>query len=140
MAWKTWVQSLVESYQRLKKWSLMPPCLILRIISYGSRVKWSNLGKGVALSPTLWCSSYRKGSLWVTLNYGRHLYLLTILRLEIDFVLLPARVEGLDTHTHTHTYIYIERESHPKKDCFVASQLFSLARHSRCLKLGSKSG
>ena len=31
--------------------------------------------KGVAPSPTHWCSSYRKGSLRVTLDYGRQLYL-----------------------------------------------------------------
>ena len=35
--------------------------------------------KGVAPSPTHWCSSYRKGSLRVTLDYGRQLYLLSIL-------------------------------------------------------------
>ena len=35
MARETWVQSQVESYQRLKKWYLMPPY----IIRYGSRVK-----------------------------------------------------------------------------------------------------
>ena len=40
----------------------------------GSRVKWRNPGKGVAPSPTPWCSSHRKGSLGVTLNYGRQLY------------------------------------------------------------------
>ena len=34
--------------------------------------------EGVAPSPTPWCSSYRKGSLRVTLDYGRQLYLLTI--------------------------------------------------------------
>ena len=34
--------------------------------------------KGVAPSPTHWCSSYRKGSLRVTLDYGRQLYLLFI--------------------------------------------------------------
>ena len=46
MARETWVQSQVESYQRLKKkWYLMPPCLTLSIIRYGSRVKWSNPGK-----------------------------------------------------------------------------------------------
>ena len=33
--------------------------------------------EGVAPSPTPWCSSYRKGSLRVTLDYGRQLYLLT---------------------------------------------------------------
>ena len=32
--------------------------------------------KGVAPSPTPWCSSYQKGSLRVTLDYGRQLYLL----------------------------------------------------------------
>ena len=60
----------VESYQGLKKWYLMPPCLTLSIIRYRSRVKWSNLEKGVAPSPTHCCSSYRIGSLWVTLDYG----------------------------------------------------------------------
>ena len=39
-----------------------------------SRVKWSNPGKKVAPSPTPRCSSYRKGSLRVTLDYGRQLY------------------------------------------------------------------
>ena len=32
--------------------------------------------EGVATYPTSWCSSYRKGSLRVTLDYGRQLYLL----------------------------------------------------------------
>ena len=32
IVWKTRVQSQIESYQRLKKWYLMPPCLTLRII------------------------------------------------------------------------------------------------------------
>ena len=32
MAQRTMVQSLVESYQRLKKWYLVPPCLTLSII------------------------------------------------------------------------------------------------------------
>ena len=31
------VQFQVESYQRLKKWYLMPPCLTLSIIRYKSR-------------------------------------------------------------------------------------------------------
>ena len=58
---------------RLKKWYLMPPCLTLTIIRYVSRVKWSNPGKGLAPSPTPWCSSYRKGNLRVILDYGRQL-------------------------------------------------------------------
>ena len=69
MARETWVQSQVESYQRLKKWYLMLPRLTPSIIRYGSRVKWSNLGKGVAPSPTPWRSSYRIGRLRVTLDY-----------------------------------------------------------------------
>ena len=36
------------------------------------KIKWSNPGKGVA-PPTPWCSSYQKGSLRVTLDYGRQL-------------------------------------------------------------------
>ena len=35
--------------------------------------------EGVAPSPTHWCSSYRKGSLRVTLDYGRQLYFTYIL-------------------------------------------------------------
>ena len=41
--------------------------------------------KGVAPSPTHWCSSYRKGSLRVTLDYGRQLYLLTY---YISFIII----------------------------------------------------
>ena len=58
----------VTERQRFKKWYLMPPFLILSIIKYGSRVKWSNPGKRVACSPTPWCRSYRKGILLVTLD------------------------------------------------------------------------
>ena len=75
MVWETKVQSQVESYQRLKKWYLIPPCLTLSIIRYGSRVKWSKPKNGVVPSPTLSCCSYWKWSLWVTLDYGHQLYL-----------------------------------------------------------------
>ena len=74
MARKTRVQSPVESYQRLKKWYLIFPCLNLSIIRCISRVKWSNPGKGVAPSSTPQCSSCWKGSIPVTLDYGRQLY------------------------------------------------------------------
>ena len=60
----------------LKKGYLMPPCLTLSIIRYRSRVKWSTPRKGVAPSPTSWCHSYWKGSLWVTIDYGHQFYLL----------------------------------------------------------------
>ena len=68
MTQETGVQSQVQSYQRLKKWYLMSPCLTLSIIRYGSRVKWSNPGNGVVPPPTPCCSSYWKGSLLVTLE------------------------------------------------------------------------
>ena len=74
MVQKTWVQSQVASYQRLKKWYLIPPCLTLSNIRYVSRVKRSNPGKGAALSPTPRCWSYWKENLLVTLDYGRQLY------------------------------------------------------------------
>ena len=41
----------------------------------GSRVKWSNPGKRVALFPTPRCSSYWKGSLQVTLHYSHQFYI-----------------------------------------------------------------
>ena len=47
--------------------------------------------KEVVPSPTPWCSSYRKGSLWVTLDYGRQLYLLYIY-----------------TYIYIYIYIYIQ--------------------------------
>ena len=74
LARETRFQSQVESYQRLKKWYLMSPCLTLSIIGYESRVKWSNPGRGVAPFSTPWCSSYWKGSLRVPLDYSRQLY------------------------------------------------------------------
>ena len=39
--------------------------------------------EGVALSPTPWCSSYRKGSLRVTLDYGRQVYFYYIVFMSI---------------------------------------------------------
>ena len=60
MAREIWVKSQVESYQRLKKLYLMSSCLTLSIIRFRSRVKWSNPRKGVAPSPTPWCSKLLK--------------------------------------------------------------------------------
>ena len=53
---------------------MIPLCLILCIIRYRSRVKWSNPVEGVAPSLSPKCSSYWNGSLWVTLKYCRQLY------------------------------------------------------------------
>ena len=62
---------------KTQKWYLILPCLTLSIIRYGSTVKWSNPGKGVAFFPIPWCSSYRKGGLWVTLDCSRQIYFTT---------------------------------------------------------------
>ena len=85
MARETWDLSHVEPYQKLWKWYLMSPCLTLSIIRYGSRVKWRNPGKEVAPFPTPWCSSYRKGSLRVTLDNGYQLDLFTSFRQKTIF-------------------------------------------------------
>ena len=108
MARETWVQSQVASYQRLKKWYLMPPCLTLSIIRYGSRVKLSNPGKGVAPSPTHWCSSYRKGSLRVTLDYGRQLYF-TYIYIYILYIYIYIYILGQGLSKN-----YVIKASHEK--------------------------
>ena len=69
------VQSQVKSYQRLKKWYLIPLGLTLSITGYRSRVKWYNPVKGVAPSHTPRYSNYWKASLQVTLDYSHQLYL-----------------------------------------------------------------
>ena len=53
-----WGSIPVQVIPKIRKWSLMPPCLTLNIIRYRSRVKWSNPGKVVVPFPKSWCSSY----------------------------------------------------------------------------------
>ena len=71
---------------KTQKWYLILPCLTLSIIRYASKVKWSNTRKGVALSPTPWCSSLWKGNYRVTHDYGRQFGLLFT-----SFLTLPWR-------------------------------------------------
>ena len=71
----------------------MPPYLTFSIIKFWSRVKWSNLRKGITHSPTPWCSSYRKGILGVIVDYGRQLYF-TLYMYKQDLALNnPATVD-----------------------------------------------
>ena len=72
---ETGVQSQVKSYQKFKKWYWMTPCLTLSILRYRSMVKMSSSGKEIVPSPTPWCSSYWKGSLWVDLDYNYQLFI-----------------------------------------------------------------
>ena len=60
VACQTRIQYQVESYQRLKRCYLIPAWLTL--ISYVSRVNWSNEGKVVALSSIPECSTKWKRS------------------------------------------------------------------------------
>ena len=70
MARETWVQSQVESYQRLKKWYLMPPCLTLSIIKVRIKGKVEQSRERSRAHPLyLGVVSYRKGSLRVPLDY-----------------------------------------------------------------------
>ena len=85
----------------------MPPCLTLSIIRYVSRVKWSNPGKEVAPSPTPWCSSYRKGSLRVTLDYGRQLYLLLYIYIYIYMYIYVYIYIYIYIYIYMCVYIYI---------------------------------
>ena len=109
MARVTKVQSQVESYQRLKKWYLIPPCLTLSIIRYVLRVKWSNPSKGVVPFPTPVCSSYWKGSFQVALTVVNFTY-----------------------------YIYVWKQYHHQAVLMVRSPL-TLSVSSLCLSLSSLS-
>ena len=43
-----------------------------------------------------------------------------------------------ERHTHTYIYIYIYIKRRSRTDCFVVSQLFSVARHARYPKMRLK--
>ena len=109
IARETGVRYHVESYQRPKKWYLMPPCLTFSIIRYGSRVKWSNARKEVAPFPTAWCSSYWKGILWVDLDNSHQLFIymnicICIYTLICMYIYMCVYVY---TYMCVHIYIYM---------------------------------
>ena len=81
---------------------MIPPCLTLSNIRYISRVKWSNLGKGVMPSPTPRCSRYWKWSLLVALDYSRQLYFLTFVKNQQELIHGP----------NIYIYIYIFKSEH----------------------------
>ena len=100
--------------QKTLKWYLIPPCLTFGNIRYGSRVKWSNLGKGVAPFPTHRCSSYWKGAFWspsttvanFTFLYTHtHMYTYTHVCVYIYTYMYTHTYSN--THAHTRIYIYI---------------------------------
>ena len=72
------VSSSSETLKFFHKLNDLHPSLysLLNTQHYKVRIKGKveQSREGVAPSPTPWCSSCRKGSLWVTLDYGRQLY------------------------------------------------------------------
>ena len=122
MVRETRVQSQVESYQRLKKWYLMLPCLAFSIIRYRSRVKWSNPGKGVAPSPTPQGSSYRKGAfgspLTMVANFTFFFFLFYLTHLNI----LPR------VHVHTCTNTFVKLIHVYKYMCMYLPNFFTIDR------------
>ena len=63
---------------KTQKWYLMPPCLTLSNIRLGSRGKWSNPEKGIALSLHLSVVAIKKGAFVSTSTKGWQLYFLLI--------------------------------------------------------------
>ena len=86
------------------KWYLIPPCLTLSIIRYGSKVKWSNIGNGVAIFPVL-----RKGSLRVTLDHSRQLYFLSG---EIQFISQGFPFLAISNFSRVRFRLFIARTVH----------------------------
>ena len=61
------------------------------------KVKWSNPGKGVTPSPTPWCSSCRKVSPRVTLNYANFPFFIYIHIYILIFIYAVMSLLGKDT-------------------------------------------
>ena len=76
----------IELYKRLKM-VVDPSLLNTQHYKIRIKVKWSNPGKGVMPYPTPWCSSHRKGSPRVTLDYGHQLLLI-----RFKFIVRPVGV------------------------------------------------
>ena len=90
--------------------------LTLSIIRYGSRVKGSNLGKGVAPSPTRRCSSYWKRSLsghpqlqlpTVLFYIYKYTNEYIMVFMIIKFVCLQTCILRPDILTYHNSYIYV---------------------------------
>ena len=98
MALWTGVQSQVKSYQRLKKWYLIPLFLTLSIIRLILGIKWSSPGEEVASSPTTQSSSYWKGIFWLPLTMvGNFTFFYVYIKIYIHIYI----------HIYMYIYIYI---------------------------------
>ena len=84
--------------------------------------------EGVAPSPTPWCSSYRKESLRVTLDYGRQLYLLTKLYMDNpESILANETLKILSILRCKHQFILDRRPDLAINNSFLIVDLSDLA-------------
>ena len=130
-----WPLESVISFRRITlEWHVWPgrrskynTSLTLNNIRYTLRVKWSNLGKGVAPYLKLWCSSYSKGSLLVAnftylfWNISRSVSPLYIL-MFLEFPNSDPGVEYFEwRHECCHGYHHwpTNLSWNPVQDCFL---------------------
>ncbi len=107
MVRETGLQSQVESYQKLTKWYLMPPCLTLSIIKYGSRVKWSNPGKGVAPPLHIGVVAIEKGAFGSPSTNVANFTLLLHYIIALSQILTIIHSCSVYIHIYIYIYIYI---------------------------------
>ena len=83
--------------------------------------------KWVAPSPTHWCSSYRKGSLRVTLDYGRQLTYIHIY-FNVDWVSILSRSHSLYHLKVLETLyaLYLQPFLCKQRDCLLGLNVISL--------------
>ena len=97
--------------QRPPKWNLMPLCYTLTITGYGSRIRGAIHREKQLLSLHLGVVDIKKEAFMSSsTTYSQYIYI----------------------------YIYIYIYCHPQTDCFILSELFSVARHVWRSKPGSK--
>ena len=96
--------------------------------------------EGVAPSPTHWCSSYRKGSLLVTLDYGRQLYFFYLYiythaylrscvyrHIKIRIFVQLFMCVCVCVYIYIYIYIYIYTHRHTFDDiCFVCVNIYNV--------------
>ena len=88
--------------------------------------------------PLMMAQSWAKSTKGIT-NYGKFInqFLPNIIRLICQFKRINKKICG-QKMSIMFNQIYIYIYCHPQTDCFVLSELFSVARHVGCLKPGSK--
>ena len=89
------------SHTRLKKWLCDASLLNTQHYKVWIKGKWSNPGKELVSSITLWWGSYLKGSLQVTLNCSWPIYL--------TLFICVCVCESVCTQLYIYTYKYMQK-------------------------------